>query len=93
MTQKDMKMRYTEYLTKHSVPKMPDRGYGISGYMDRLAGHYTAFFTSKSFAIQAAQHLANSTRESVDLIQIQEHDNLRHVIGEVFPDPFSKFHG
>ena len=87
------KEKYKEYATKHSIPQMPDRGYGISGYLDRLAGHYTSYFISKSHAIKAAQYLANATRENVDLIAIQDHGNLRHVIGEVSPDPFDKFHG
>jgi hypothetical protein len=91
MMLKDWKEKYTSYLTKHGVPKMPDHGYGISGYMDSLAGHYTAFFEKKAFAINAAQYLANATRENVDLIAIQDHGNLRHIIGEVSPDLFSKF--
>ena len=91
MTLKDWNEKYTAHLSRNSIPKMTDRCYGISGYLDRLAGHYTAFFTSKASAIKAAQFLANATRESVDLIAIQDHGNLRHVIGEVSPDPFSKF--
>ena len=62
------KEKYKEYATKHSIPQMPDRGYGISGYLDRLAGHYTSYFISKSHAIKAAQYLANATRENVDLM-------------------------
>ena len=91
MNQADWKEKYKQYAAKHSTPRMPDRGYGISGYMDRLAGHYTSYFTSKAHAIKAAQYLANSTRESVELIAIQDHGNLRHIIGEVSPDPFDRF--
>lgn len=99
------KKKYEEYARQHAVagvahislattrPSMPDHGYGISAYLDRLAGRYTAYFVSKAHAIRAAQYLANATRESVDLVAIQDHGNLRHVIGDVTPDPFDKFQG
>jgi hypothetical protein len=99
------KKKYEDYARQHAVggvahisreaspPKMPDRGHGISAYLDRLAGHYTAYFISRAHAIRAAQYLANATREGVDLVAIQDHGNLRHVVGEVTPDPFDKFRG
>lgn len=40
--------KYDTYVAKNSKPRMPDRGYSISGYLDRLAGHYTTYFISKT---------------------------------------------
>ena len=68
----DWAKKYKSYTERYGVASMPDRGYGISGYMDRLAGHYTAYFISKAPAIKAAQYLANATREGVDLVAIQD---------------------
>jgi hypothetical protein len=91
MTVAEWKQKYKTYAEQHAVKAMPDRGYGISGYLDRLAGHYTNYYTSRAEAIKATQYLANATRESVDLVGIQAHGERRFVIGEVAPDPFDKF--
>jgi len=91
MTTAEWKKKYKDYSEKHAVHDMPDRGYGISGYLDRLAGHYTGYYVHRAVAIRAAQYLANATRENVDLVEIQDHGNRRFVIGEVTPDPFDKF--
>lgn len=89
LTLAEWKKKYTDYTVKHSITQMPNSGYGISGYLDQLAGHYTAYFISKAHSIKAAQYLANATRENVTVIAIQDHGNLRHIIGEVSPDRFS----
>lgn len=83
----EWKQKYKAYAKQHAVNVMPDQGYGISGYLDRLAGHYTNYYVSRAEAIKAAQYLANATRENVDLVEIQVHGERRFVIGEVTPDP------
>lgn len=91
MTVAEWKQKYKTYAEQHAVKAMPDRGYGVSGYLDRLAGHYTSYYVSRAAAIKAAQYLANATRENVELVEIQNRGEKRFIIGEVTPDPFDKF--
>jgi hypothetical protein len=78
--------KYTEYIHQHALSKMPDRGFGITGYPDTLSSKYTAFFKTRIQATRAGQYLANSSRHPVELGAIQDHGRRRFSIGEITPD-------
>jgi hypothetical protein len=86
MTIPEARKKYNAYIKKYALPRMPDRGYGITGFPQSLRGSYTAFFKSKTLAITAGQLLANHTRMTVELGQILDHGNNRFTIGEITPD-------
>jgi hypothetical protein len=73
--------KWEAFKAKHALASMPDRGFAIS----RSSDHYEAYFGDKNTATRAAQLLANISRRTVDLIQIQNHGNDRFIAGQIQP--------
>ena len=66
---------------QHGRLHIPDRGFCIAFH----GGSYEACYHRKGTARRAAQDLADATRRSVDLVQVQNRGNDRFVIEEIEP--------
>jgi len=70
--------------------RIPNRGYCISRHG---AFRYDECFTNKAKARRAAKALAKRTRETVDLVQVQNQGNMRFVIDEFEPGSLRELRG
>jgi len=68
-----------------TVPAIPDQGYMVAQH----GGSYLTSFGSKDEALRFARGLAEQTRESYDIVKVQNRGNDRFVVDEVMPRSWS----